>query len=63
MLPYVVQYNKRDLPSAVPVEELRKVLNTDGVPDFESIAMDTIGVFETLKAIVKLVLIELKKGA
>lgn len=62
-IPYVIQYNKRDLPSAVPVEELRKVLNTDGVPDFESIAMDTIGVFETLKAIVKLVLIELKKGA
>jgi hypothetical protein len=62
-IPYVVQYNKRDLPSAVPVEELRKVLNADGVPDFESIAMDTIGVFETLKAIVKLVLIELKKGA
>ena len=62
-IPYVVQYNKRDLPSAVPVEELRKVLNTDGVPDFESIAMDSIGVFESLKAIVKLVLIELKKGA
>lgn len=62
-IPYVIQYNKRDLPSAVPVEELRKVLNADGVPDFESIAMDTIGVFETLKAIVKLVLIELKKGA
>ncbi|MBE9528750.1 MAG: GTPase domain-containing protein [Proteobacteria bacterium] len=62
-IPYVIQYNKRDLPSAVPVEELRKVLNTDGVPDFESIAMDSIGVFESLKAIVKLVLIELKKGA
>ncbi len=62
-IPYIIQYNKRDLPTAVPVEELRKVLNVDGVPDFESIARDSIGVFETLKAIVKLVLIELKKGA
>ncbi len=62
-IPYVIQYNKRDLPNAVPVEELRKVLNAGTVPDFEAVAKDSIGVFETLKAIVKLVLIELKKGS
>jgi signal recognition particle receptor subunit beta len=62
-IPYVFQYNKRDLPNIIPVSELKNVLNTDGVPDFESVARDGIGVFETLKAIVKLVLIELKKGA
>ncbi len=62
-IPYVIQYNKRDLPSAVPVEEIRKLLNPQGVPDFEAIAPKGIGVFETLKAIIKLVLIELKKGA
>jgi signal recognition particle receptor subunit beta len=62
-IPYVIQYNKRDLPSAVPVEEIRKLLNPQGVPDFEAIATKGIGVFETLKAIIKLVLIELKKGA
>ncbi len=62
-IPYVVQYNKRDLPSAVPVEELRKVLNPSNVPDFEAVATKGIGVFETLKAVIKLVLIELKKGA
>lgn len=62
-IPYVVQYNKRDLPNVVPVAELKKVLNVDGVPDFESVASDGTGVFETLKAIVKLILIELKKGA
>ncbi|MBE7415905.1 MAG: GTPase domain-containing protein [Deltaproteobacteria bacterium] len=62
-VPYVVQYNKRDLPSAVPVEELKKVLNPEGVPDFEAVASDGAGVFETLKTIVKLVLIELKKSS
>ena len=61
-LPWVIQYNKRDLPNVVPIEELRKILNVNGVPDFPAIARKGEGVFETLKAIVKLVLIELKKG-
>jgi len=62
-VPYVVQYNKRDLPNTVPVAELKDMLNTEGVPDFEAVASDGTGVFETLKAVVKLVLIELKKTA
>lgn len=62
-IPHVIQYNKRDLPNVVPVAELKKVLNAEGVPDFEAVASDGTGVFETLKAIVKLVLIELKKGS
>ena len=61
-IPYVIQYNKRDLPGVAPVAELKKVLNVDGAPDFEAVAATGAGVFETLKAIVKLVLIELKKG-
>ncbi len=61
-LPYVIQYNKRDLPNAVPVEELRRELNTTAVPDFEACAATGEGVFETLKAIAKLILLELKKG-
>jgi hypothetical protein len=61
-VPYVIQYNKRDVPDCVPVDELKKVLNTGGVPDFEACAMDGTGVFETLKAVVRLVLVELKKG-
>jgi len=61
-LPYVIQYNKRDLPNACSVEELRSLLNTDGVPDFEACAMTGEGVFETLKAVAKLILINLKKG-
>ena len=61
-LPYVIQYNKRDMPSIAPVEELRGLLNPQGVPDFEAIAKDGDGVFDTLKAIAKLVLTELKRG-
>lgn len=61
-LPYVVQYNKRDLPYLVPVDELRRELNPTGVPDFEASAVTGEGVFETLKAVAKLVLTDLKKG-
>ncbi len=62
-IPYIIQYNKRDLPNIMDVAELKRALNSDGVPDFEAVARDAVGVFETLKAIVKMVLIELKKGA
>ena len=61
-LPYVIQYNKRDLPSAVPVEELRQTLNTAGVPEFDACAVTGEGVFDTLKALAKQVLTELRKG-
>ena len=60
-LPFVVQYNKRDLPNVSPVEDLRKLLNPQGAPEFEAVAMTGDGVFETLKAVAKLVLLELKK--
>ncbi len=59
-MPFVIQYNKRDLPNVMPVAELRKALNYRNVPDFEAVASKGIGVFETLKAIAKLVLLELK---
>ena len=61
-VPFVIQYNKRDLPNAAPVEELRKILNPNGYTDYEACAATGEGVFETLKAISKLVLIELKKS-
>ena len=62
-LPYVVQYNKRDLPNASPLEELQEMLNPTKVPEFEACAPKGIGVFDTLKAVAKLVLQELKKGS
>ncbi|MCW5828568.1 MAG: gliding-motility protein MglA [Deltaproteobacteria bacterium] len=61
-IPYVMQWNKRDLPNAAPVEELQKLLNHLNVPAFEACASKGTGVFETLKANAKLVLTELKKG-
>jgi len=61
-IPYVVQYNKRDLPNTVSIEELRRELNPTNVPDFEACATTGEGVFETLKAIAKQILFDLKKG-
>ncbi len=62
-IPFVIQYNKRDLPNAAPVEELKKLLNPNGTAtDLEACAATGEGVFETLKAISKLVLIELKRS-
>jgi hypothetical protein len=62
-LPYVMQYNKRDLRSAVPVAELAEVLNTTKVPEYDAVATTGIGVFDTLKALAKQVLTELRKGS
>ena len=62
-IPYVIQYNKRDLPNAATVDELRRLLNPRGIPDFEATATTGVGVFDTLKAVAKLVLQELRKGA
>ncbi len=62
-LPFIVQYNKRDLPDIAPVEELRELLNPGHLPDYEAVASKGIGVFDTLKAVAKSVLTELKRGA
>jgi hypothetical protein len=61
-IPYVLQLNKRDLPSAIDVDTLIKELRVKGEPYFEAVATTGTGVFDTLKAVAKLVLIELRKG-
>jgi hypothetical protein len=61
-LPLVIQYNKRDLPNGMPLEEMRERLNKRRVPDFEATANTGQGVFETLKMISKLVLLNIKGG-
>ena len=60
-IPLVMQYNKRDLANIVPVDELQKALNPRNLAWFEAVAPEGVGVFETLKAIAKLVLQELQK--
>lgn len=59
-LPHVIQYNKRDLPNIVSVEELDAELNEFNAPIFEAIAIQGIGVEETLQAIVRLVVRSLR---
>ncbi len=55
-VPLVLQYNKRDLPDAVDVRSLERLLNAAGRPSFEAIAIEGLGVVETLKAVVSGVL-------
>jgi signal recognition particle receptor subunit beta len=54
-IPFAIQYNKRDLGNVMAVEELRAQLNPEGVPDFEGVAIEGRGVFDTLKAVSKMV--------
>jgi mutual gliding-motility protein MglA len=61
-IPYVLQLNKRDLPNALPVEDLKRELVRRDEPSLEAVAFQGKGVFETLKEIARQVLIELKKG-
>jgi signal recognition particle receptor subunit beta len=56
-VPLVIQYNKRDLPNIVPLDDLRTRLNPDGrFSCHEAVASQGIGVMETLKSVAKLVL-------
>jgi len=60
-IPLVLQYNKRDLPNALPVKEIDEPLNKLHVPYFESVATTGIGVEEALKGITQMVLTHLVK--
>ncbi|HMI30896.1 MAG TPA: GTPase domain-containing protein [Candidatus Limnocylindrales bacterium] len=55
-IPFVMQYNKRDLPRVVPIEDLERELNPRKAPFFEAVALRGTGVFDTLKVACKLVL-------
>ena len=55
-VPFVMQYNKRDLPRVVSVDDLERELNPRKAPCFEAVAVRGSGVFDTLKAACKLVL-------
>lgn len=61
-IPYVLQLNKRDLPNVLRVEELTAELRRNGEPVIEAVASSGPGVFDTLKAVAKQVLTELRKG-
>ncbi|HEX6852354.1 MAG TPA: GTPase domain-containing protein [Candidatus Polarisedimenticolaceae bacterium] len=60
-MPHVIQFNKRDLPRLSPIEDLNAAINKYNAPFYESVAVTGIGVQDTLKAIVKLVLLHLTR--
>jgi hypothetical protein len=55
-IPFVIQYNKRDLPNISSIQELQEQLNPNTVPYYEAVGVRGIGVFDTLKAVSKLVI-------
>ena len=59
--PWVIKYNKRDLPNVAPIQYLQLKLNKYNVPYFESVSTQGTGVFETLKAVINLVVANVKK--
>jgi signal recognition particle receptor subunit beta len=61
-IPYVLQLNKRDLPNALPPDDLKRELLRRNEAVFEAVAAHGQGVFETLKEVARQVLVELKKG-
>jgi signal recognition particle receptor subunit beta len=60
-VPMVVQFNKRDLPNIVPEALLSADLGRNGAPCLTSVATEGVGVFDTLKAIIRLVLVETRR--
>ena len=61
-LPYVLQLNKRDTPTAMPANALAAALRLGDEPVFEAVATQGLGVFESLKATIRRMLLELRKG-
>jgi len=57
--PMVMQYNKRDMPDALPLPVLEKYLNSMHVPAYEAVASKGVGVFDTLRTISKLIVSKL----
>jgi len=60
-LPFVIQHNKRDLPNIMSVADMEARLNPRGLPYFEAVASQGIGVFNTLKSVSKMVLSNLAR--
>jgi len=61
-LPVVVQFNKHDLPSALPPPVLGAQLGLNGRPVFVAVAVRGEGVFDTLKAITRQVMAQAQQG-
>lgn len=60
-IPYVIQYNKRDMPDIIDVSDLEEELNPEQYPSLEAVAIKGVGVFDTLKLVAKGVLQKLSQ--
>ncbi len=60
-IPWVMQFNKRDLPNALSIAQMNKELNRHNVPTYEAQAASSVGVFETLRGVSKLLLTKISK--
>lgn len=60
-IPFIMQYNKRDLPDRVPIAVLEARLGRNGIPHIESVATRGIGVFDTLKTIITAVVTKVQQ--
>lgn len=61
-IPMVIQYNKRDLPSAMPIDDLDSALNPRRLPTFSACAHDGTGVLQTLSSIAKMILFKMRES-
>ncbi len=61
-IPYVIQYNKRDMPDIIGLDDMEQELNPDQSPSVEAVAINGLGVFDTLKAVAKGVLQKLSQN-
>jgi signal recognition particle receptor subunit beta len=59
--PIIIQFNKRDLPNAAPLDELRRMIGCNGHPQIEAVASQGIGVFESLRPTIKSVMVEAQR--
>lgn len=53
-VPWVIQYNKRDLPTAEDIDTMQRKYNFLDVPYFEAVATEGTGVFDTLKHVIRI---------
>src|SRR3990167_10696693 len=61
-IPMVIQYNKRDLPDACALDELRKVINTFHVPDYETVALTGKGILEPFQEILRQIILKIGRA-
>ena len=61
-IPFVLQYNKRDMPDIISLDDLEQELNPEGFPSFNAVAITGDGVFDTLKSVAKMVLKKLSEN-